>query len=171
MASSPVVRWGMGRQISDGEMRLGSPAIDWWRRIGRGSRRRAATAAQRRHDRGSSDGGEERGGAQQCAALGASMWPREDARQVTGRGGSAEGRARRWRSGGGRESSDSGDRAARLDQQATRGAFVMHKEELRGLWGRGRRREGGLHRRRQWRTAGLGGGCACARGEAGGGFL
>jgi hypothetical protein len=62
------------------------------------------------------------------------MWPREGARKVTGRGGSAEGRARRWRSGGHRGSSDSDDRAARLDQQATRGAFVMHKEELRGLW-------------------------------------
>jgi hypothetical protein len=92
-----------------------------------------AAAAQRWSDRGSSDGGEERGGAQQCAAPGASRWPREDARQVTGRGGSAEGRARRWRSGGGPESSDSGDRAARLDQQATRGAFVIHMEELRGL--------------------------------------
>jgi hypothetical protein len=61
------------------------------------------------------------------------MWPREGARQVTGRGGSAEGRARRWRSGGGRGSSGSGDRAAELDQQATRGAFVMHKEEFRRL--------------------------------------
>jgi hypothetical protein len=63
------------------------------------------------------------------------MWPREDARQVTGHGGSAEVRARRWRSGGGRGISDSGDLAALLDQQATRGAFVIHKEELRGLWG------------------------------------
>jgi hypothetical protein len=90
---------------------------------------------QRRCGRGSSDGGEERGDAQQCATPGASMWPREDAKQVTGRGGSTEGRARLWRSGGGCGSSDSGDRAARLDQQATRGAFGMHKEELRGLWG------------------------------------
>jgi hypothetical protein len=56
------------------------------------------------------------------------MWPREDARQVTGCGGSAEGCARRWRSGGGRGSSGFGDRAARLDQQATRGAFVVHKK-------------------------------------------
>jgi hypothetical protein len=39
------------------------------------------------------------------------MWPREDARQVPGLGGSAEERARRWRSGGGRGSSGSGDRA------------------------------------------------------------
>jgi hypothetical protein len=46
------------------------------------------------------------------------MWPREDAMQVPGRGGSAEGRAWQWRSGGGRGSSGSGDRAARLDQQA-----------------------------------------------------
>jgi hypothetical protein len=61
------------------------------------------------------------------------MWRREDARQVTGCGGSVEGRARRWRSGGGRGSSGSGDRAARLDQQPTRGAFVMHKEGLRRL--------------------------------------
>jgi hypothetical protein len=63
------------------------------------------------------------------------MWPREETRLVTGRGGSAEGRARRWRSGGGRGNSSSGDRATRLDQQATRGAFVMHREELRGLRG------------------------------------
>jgi hypothetical protein len=83
----------------------------------------------------SGGGGEERGDAQQCVAPGASMWPREDARQVPGRGGSAEGRARQWRYGGCRRSSGSGDRAARLDQQATRGALVVHKEELRGLWG------------------------------------
>jgi hypothetical protein len=63
------------------------------------------------------------------------MWPREDARQVPGLGGSAEDRTRRWRSGGGCSISGFGDRAARLDQQVTRGAFVMHKEELRGLWG------------------------------------
>jgi hypothetical protein len=63
------------------------------------------------------------------------MWPREDARQVPGLGESAEGRARQWRSGGGHGSSGSGDRAARLDRQATRKALVVHKEELRGLWG------------------------------------
>jgi hypothetical protein len=122
-------------QTSGRDVKLGSLAIDRWLWFGRGGRRRAAAAAQRRRDRGSSDGGEERGDAQQCVAPGASMWSREDARQVTGRGGSAEGRARQWRSGGGRGSSGSGDRAARLDQQATRGAFVVHKEELRGLWG------------------------------------
>jgi hypothetical protein len=83
-------RCGTGRQTSDGELRLGSPAIDWSRRISRRSRRRAAAAAQRQCGRGSSDGGEERGDAQQCATPGASMWPREDARQVTRRGGSAE---------------------------------------------------------------------------------
>jgi hypothetical protein len=42
------------------------------------------------------------------------MWSREDAKQVPGLGGSAEGRARRWRSGGGRGSSGSGGRAGRL---------------------------------------------------------
>jgi hypothetical protein len=63
------------------------------------------------------------------------MWPSESAMQVTGRGGSAERRARRWRSSGGRGSSASGDCAARLDQQATRGAFVVHKGELRSLGG------------------------------------
>jgi hypothetical protein len=65
------------------------------------------------------------------------MWPREGARQVPGLGGSAEGRARRWRSSGSRGNSGSGDRAARLDQQATRGAFVVHKEGLRSLGGEG----------------------------------
>jgi hypothetical protein len=53
--------------------------------------------------RGSLDGGEGKGDAQQCAAPEASMWPRDDARLVTGRGRSAEGRARRWQSGGGKE--------------------------------------------------------------------
>jgi hypothetical protein len=90
---------------------------------------------QRRCGRGSSGSGEGKGDAQQCAAPGASMWPREDARQVPGLGGLAEGRARRWRSSGGRGSSGSSVRAARLDQQATREPFVMHKEGLRCLWG------------------------------------
>jgi hypothetical protein len=98
-----------GQATSDGELKSGSPVIDWWRWFGRDGRRRAAAAAQGRCGRGSSDGGEGRGNAKQCAAPGASMWPREGARQVTGRGGSAEGRARRWRSGGGRGSSGSGE--------------------------------------------------------------
>jgi hypothetical protein len=135
MASSPTARWGAGWQTSDRGLRLGSPVIDWWRWIGWGGRRCAAAGAQGRCDRGSSDGGEGRGDAQQFAALRASMWPREGARQVTGHGGSAEGRARRWWSGGGRGSSGSGDRASRLDQQVTRGAFVMHERELRSLGG------------------------------------
>jgi hypothetical protein len=126
---------GHGWQTSDGEMQLGSPVIDSWRWIGRGGDRRATAATQRRRTCGSSDGGDGRGDAQQCVVPGTSMWPREDARQVTGHRGLAEGRVRQWRSDGSRGSSGSGDRAARLDQQATRGAFVMHKEELRGLWG------------------------------------
>jgi hypothetical protein len=84
MASSPAARWGAGRQTSDGELKLSSPVVDWWRWFGRGGRRRAAAAAQGRCGRGSSNGGEGRGNAQQCAAPGASMWPREGARQVTG---------------------------------------------------------------------------------------
>jgi hypothetical protein len=63
-----------------------------------------AAVVQRRCGRGSSGGGEGKGAAQQCAAPGASMWRREDDRQVPGLGGSAEGRARRWRSGCGRMS-------------------------------------------------------------------
>jgi hypothetical protein len=133
--SSPAARWGTARQTCDGELRLGSPVIDWWRWIGRGGRRRAAAAAQRRCGRESSDSGARKGNAQQCAAPGPSMCPRENARHVTGRGGSAEGRARRWRSGGGRGSSGSDDRGARLDQQAARRAFVVHKEGLRSLRG------------------------------------
>jgi hypothetical protein len=82
------------------------------------------------------------------------MWPREDARQVTGRGGSAEGRARRRRSGGGHGNSGSGDRAAWLDQQAARGATGVHKEEFKRSWEWGRRLERGAHRRRQWRDDG-----------------
>jgi hypothetical protein len=92
-------------------------------------------AEQRRRARGNSDGGEGKDWAQPCATREASMWPRGDARQFPGLGGSAEGRVRRRRSGGGRGSSSSGDRAARLDQQAARGGFVMHKRELRSLGG------------------------------------
>jgi hypothetical protein len=151
MAGSPAVRWSAGRQTSDGDRRLDSPVNDWWRKIGRGSRQRAAAAEQRRRARGNSDGGAGRGDAQQCAAPGASMWPREDARQVTRRGGSAEGRARPRRSGGGRGNSDSGDRAAWLDQQAARGVTGVHKEEFKRPWEWGRRLERDAHRRRQWR--------------------
>jgi hypothetical protein len=42
-ACSPAARWGTGRQTSDRDVKLGSPAIDWWRRIGlevAGERRR-----------------------------------------------------------------------------------------------------------------------------------
>jgi hypothetical protein len=114
---------------------LGSPAIDWWRWFGWRSHRRAAAAEQRWRARGNSDGGEGKDWAQPRAAREASMWPREDARRSPGLGGSAEGRVRRRRSGGGRGSSGFGDRAARLDQQAARGGFVMHKRELRRLGG------------------------------------
>jgi hypothetical protein len=107
---------------------------DWWGRIGQGSRRRAAAAAeQRRRGRGNSHGGEDRGWAQPRAAREASMWPREDVRQAPGLRGSAEGRARRRRSGDGRGNSGSGNRAAQLDQQAARGSIRVHKEGLRSL--------------------------------------
>jgi hypothetical protein len=154
MASSPATRWSTGRQTSYGDRRLDSSVNDWWRRIGLGSHRRAAAAEQRRRGRRNSHGGEDRGWAQTRAAREASMWPREDARQVTGLGGSAEGRARRWRSGGGRGSSGSGDRGARLNQHAARGVLVTHKEGFRSLRGCGLRLEGGAHRRRQWRNGG-----------------
>jgi hypothetical protein len=62
------------------------------------------------------------------------MWPREGARQVTGREGSTERGARQRRSGGGRGNSCFGDRAARLDQQAARGATGVHKEEFKRSW-------------------------------------
>jgi hypothetical protein len=133
MASSPAARWSTGRQTSYEDRRLDSPVNDWWRRIGRGSRRRAAAVEQWRRGCGNSHDGEDRGWAQTRAAWKASMWPREDARQVTGLGGSTEGRARRWRSGGGRGNSGSSDCAARLDQQVARGAIGVHKERLRSL--------------------------------------
>jgi hypothetical protein len=79
MASSPVARWGTGRETSDGELKLGSPVIDWWRWFGRKGHRRAVAAAQKRCGRGSSDSGEGKGDAQQCAAPEASMWPRDGA--------------------------------------------------------------------------------------------
>jgi hypothetical protein len=104
----------MGRQTSGREVRLVLPAIVWWWRFGRGGRRRAAAAKQRRHGRGGSDGVEDRGRAQQCVARAASMCPREGARWVPGLGGSAEERARQWRSGGGRGSSGSGEQAVWL---------------------------------------------------------
>jgi hypothetical protein len=73
-----------------------------------------ASAEQRRRARGNSDDGEGRGWAQPRAARGASMQPRGGVERLPGLGGSAEGRARRRRSGGGRGNSGSGDRAARL---------------------------------------------------------
>jgi hypothetical protein len=138
----------MGRQTSDREVQLGSPAIDWWRRFSRGGRRRAAAAVQKRRGHGGSDGGGERGGAQQCVALEASMWTREGARGVPGLGGSAEGRARQWRSGGGRGSSGSDETPALLGQQARLEAHVWAREELRAT-GRSRgQAERRAHRRR-----------------------
>jgi hypothetical protein len=62
------------------------------------------------------------------------MWPREDARQVTGRGGS-----RRGELVGGGPAAAAGARAlmiVRLDLINKRlGELLMHKEELRSLWG------------------------------------
>jgi hypothetical protein len=160
MASSPAARWGTGRQTSDGELRSGSPAIDWWRRISRSSRRRAA-AAQRWCGGGSSDGGDERGDARP----GASVWPREDARQVTGHGGSAEGRARRWQSGGDCGSTCSCEQAAWVGQHVRLGARVGTRGELgvtdlarqqaeqqgrqrrRAAWAREEGKEGEFYRR------------------------
>jgi hypothetical protein len=114
---------------------LGSTVLDWWWWFGRRSPRRAAAAEQRRRARGNSDGGEGKDWAQPRAAREASMWPREDARRLPGLRGSVEGRVRRRRYSGGRGSSGSGDRVARLDQQAARGGFVQHKRELRSLGG------------------------------------
>jgi hypothetical protein len=112
-------------------VRLGLPAIDWWWWFGRGGRRRAAAAEQRRGGRGGSDGGEDRGVAQHCVAREASMWPREGATGVPGLGGSAEGRARQWRSSGGRGSSGCGETPVLLDHQARLEAHVWAREELR----------------------------------------
>jgi hypothetical protein len=84
---------------------------------------------------GNSDGGEGKDWAQPRAAQEASMCPREDARWLPGLAGSAKGRVRRRWSGGGHGSLGSGDSAARLDQQAAWGGFVMHKRELRSLGG------------------------------------
>jgi hypothetical protein len=98
------------------------------------------------------------------------MWPREGARKVTGPGESAEGRARRRRSGGSRGHSGSGDRVARLDQQAARGAIGVHKKEFRRLWGWGRRLREVHTGRTNGGTAVARGGCACARATAGAGL-
>jgi hypothetical protein len=101
--------------------------------IGGGGLAGEVTGERRRRARGNSDCCEGKGWAQPHAARGASMWPREGVERLPGLGGSAEGRARQRRSGGGRENSGSGDRAARLDQQVARGGFVVHKGELRRL--------------------------------------
>jgi hypothetical protein len=85
-------RGGTGRQTSGREVQLGSPAIDWWRRFGRGGRRRAAATAQRRRGRRGSDGDEERGGAQQCGlgkVLGRSLGLEDRRRGELGNGGLA----------------------------------------------------------------------------------
>jgi hypothetical protein len=141
----------MGRETCCGDRRLGSPVTDCWRWFGRRSPRRAAAAEQRQRARGNSDGCEGKDWAQPRAARGASMWPREGARRLPGLGGSAEGRVRRRRSGGGRGSLGSGDRVARLDQQVARGATGVHKEEFRRSWELELRLKGEAHRRRQWR--------------------
>jgi hypothetical protein len=76
------------------------------------------------------------------------MWPREGARQVPGLGGSAEGRARQWRFGGGRRSSGSGEMPALLGHQARLEAHVWAREELRATgWSRGQARR----RAHRWR--------------------
>jgi hypothetical protein len=76
------------------------------------------------------------------------MWPREGARQVPGLGGSAEGRARQWRFGGGRGSSGSGEMPALLGHQARLEAHVWAREELRATgWSRGQARR----RAHRWR--------------------
>jgi hypothetical protein len=145
-------RWRARRRR--GEARGGKQAAgkcDWahLRSIGGGSSAgEVAGEWRRRRGRGGSDSGEDRGGAQQCVAQEASRWPREGARWVTGRGGSAEGRARQWRPGGSRGSADSGETSALLGHQARLEAHVWDTEELRATGrsrGRARRR---AHRRR-----------------------
>jgi hypothetical protein len=83
-----------------------------------------------RRDRGSSDDGESRGEAQQCVAQVASTCPREGARWVPRLGGSAEGRARQWWSGGGRGSSGSGEQVVRLGQHVGVQARYVRGEGL-----------------------------------------
>jgi hypothetical protein len=55
--------------------------------------------------------------------------------KMLGRHLGSEDRRRGELGGGRRGNSGFGDRAARLDQQATRGAFVVHKEGLKSLRG------------------------------------
>jgi hypothetical protein len=76
------------------------------------------------------------------------MWPREGARGVPGLGGSVEGRARQWWSGGGRGSSGSIETPALLGHQARLEAHIWAREVLRATGrsrGQARRR---AHRRR-----------------------
>jgi hypothetical protein len=58
------------------------------------------------------------------------MSPREGARGVPGLGGSAEGRARQWRSGDGRGSSGSGEQAVWLGQHVGVQARCVRGEGL-----------------------------------------
>jgi hypothetical protein len=160
----------MGWQTSDGGLRLGSPVIDWWRWIGRGGRRRAAAVAQRRRGCGSSNGGEGRGDAQQCAAPRASMWPRESASGSP----DAEDRRRGELDGGG-PAAAAGARAPTIVWlgliNKRIGELLLCTRESLGDWvGEDVDGKGVRTGRRQWRTAGLGGGCACARGATGVGF-
>jgi hypothetical protein len=87
------------------------------------------------------------------------MWPREDARQVTGLGGSAEGRARRWRSGSGR--GNSGSAIMRL------GLINKRLGELLGctMKGSGACGDEGVDWR-EVRTGGANGGTAVAQADA-----
>jgi hypothetical protein len=113
------VMWARRRQTNGTRLRLASPLLDWWRRIGRGCHQRAAAAEQWRRGRGSSDSSEDRGGAEQGVALVAPRCPREVARRVPGLGEPAEGRA---------GSSGSVEKAARLGQHAGVQALCVQGE-------------------------------------------
>jgi hypothetical protein len=54
--------------------------------------------------------------------------------KMLGRSPGVEDRRRGELGGGGRGHSGSGDRAARVDQQAARGAIGVHKEEFKRSW-------------------------------------
>jgi hypothetical protein len=141
---------------------LGSPAMDWLRRVDRRCRRRAAAADRWWRGRGHSNYGEDRGGAGQRVARVASLGPRGCAEMVGWLGDRAKGRARRWLPGGSLGSSNSGELAARPEQHAQGRATGGPSGVRSSTCLRRKASGGGVHRVAPMAD---GGGTVLARGE------
>jgi hypothetical protein len=153
MASSPAARGCTDRQTSDGELKLGSPVIDWWRWFGWKDRRRAAATDRWWRGRGHSNSGEDRGGAGQRVARVASLVPSGGAGMVGWLGGRAESRARRRRQWGSRREPWSNEQVEQPGQHASVQALWVREEALGVLGALGLCGAVSSPGRHRWRTA------------------